>query len=149
MYVAEERRGRGRREKRQIVIERLFVDVRRNCRVLQDRLDLRREDETAILVIEVERLHADAIAHEDESLPVRVPEGDGVIAFELVNEVETAFFVEMENRFGVSARRIFVATMFQVRADERVVVDLAVEYEPGALVAAVHRLMTCGSEVNS
>ena len=103
VYVAKERRGCGRREKRQIVIERLFVNVRCYRRVLQDRLDLRRKNEATIFVIEVKRLNTDAIAHEDESFFVRIPKSDSVIAFDLVNEVEAAFFVEMQDRFRVGA----------------------------------------------
>ena len=103
VYVAKERRGRGRREKSQIVIERLFVDVGRHRRMLQDRFDLGRKNEAAVFVIEVERLNADAIAHEHELFFVRVPDRDAVIAFDLVNEVEAAFFVEMQDRFGVGA----------------------------------------------
>ena len=48
------------------MIERLFVDVRRDGRMLQDRLDLGSEDEATALVIKVQGLDADAIAHEHE-----------------------------------------------------------------------------------
>ena len=95
--------GRGRREERQIVIERLLVDVGCHRGMLQDRLDLGRKDEAAVLVIEVERLDADAIAHEHELFFVCVPDRDAVIAFDLVNEVEAAFFVKVQDGFGVGA----------------------------------------------
>ena len=71
--------------------------------MLQDRFDLGGENEAPVFVIEVERLDADAIAHEHELLFVRVPERDCVIAFDLVNEVEAAFFVKVQDGFGVGA----------------------------------------------
>ena len=103
MDIAKQRRGRRRRQESQIVIERLFVDVGSHCGMLQDRLDLGSENEAAALVIEVKRLDADAIAHEHELFFVRVPQGDAVVAFDLVNEVEAAFFVEVQDCFGVGA----------------------------------------------
>jgi hypothetical protein len=48
-----------------------------------------------VFVIEVKRLDADAIADEHELFFVGVPKRDAVVAFEVVNEVETAFFVEV------------------------------------------------------
>src|SRR5262245_12067209 len=103
LNVAKERSWRRCGEERQVVIERLFVDVGRYGRMLQDRLDLGRENEAALLVIEVQRFDADAIADENELFFVRVPERDAVIAFDVVNEVETAFFVQVQDGFGVSA----------------------------------------------
>ncbi len=85
------------------MIERLFVDVGRHRGMLQDRFDLGSENEAAVFVIEVERLDADAIAHEHELFFVRVPQCDAVVAFDLVNEVEAAFFVKVQDRFGVGA----------------------------------------------
>ncbi len=71
--------------------------------MLQNGFDFGGEDEAAVLVIEVERLDADAIAHEDELFFVRVPKRDAVVAFEVVNEIEAAFFVQVQDGFGVSA----------------------------------------------
>ena len=148
MNVAEERGWRRRGEERQVVIERLFVDVGRDRGMLQDRFDLGSEDEATVLVIEVERFDADAIAHEHELFLVRVPERDAVIAFDFVNEVEAALFVKVQDGFGVGARRIFVAALFEIGAKESVVVDLAVEDEPRAFVAAVHWLMAGGGKID-
>ena len=41
-----------------------------------------------------------------------------------------------------------MAACFELFAERRVVVDLAVKNEPGVFVAAVHRLMTGSREVN-
>src|SRR5205085_11847922 len=78
----------------------------------------------------------------------RVPQRDGVIAFDLVDEVEAAFFVEMQDCFGVSARGVLVTTLFEIGAEKSMVVDLAIEDEPGVFVTTVHRLMTRGRQVD-
>src|SRR5688572_23045494 len=148
MDIAKERGWRGRGEERQVVVERLFVDVGRYRGMLQDRFDLGCEDEATVLVIEVQRFDADAIADEHELFLVRVPERDAVITFDFVNEVEAALFVKVQDRFGVGARRIFVAAFFEFGAKKGMVVDLAVEDEPGAFIATVHRLMTGGGKID-
>src|SRR4029434_2264241 len=61
-----ERCWRGSRQKREIVIERFVVNSRRDSGVLQDGFDLGRKNEATVLVEEVERLDADAIADEYE-----------------------------------------------------------------------------------
>ncbi len=123
------------------MIELLFVDIGRHRWMLEDRLDLRSENEAAVLVIEIKRLHADAIAHEHELLRARVPQRDRVITFDVVNEVEAAFFVEVQDRFRIGARGVTVSALFESGAKRCVVVDLAVEDEPRLFVAAVHWLM--------
>src|SRR5262249_47455359 len=132
----------------QVVIKRLFVDVRRDGRMLQDRFDLGSEDETAVAMIEIKRLDADAIAHEHELLRAGVPKRDGVIAFDVVNEIEAAFFVKVEGRFGVGARSVTMSAFFEAGAESGVVIDLAVEDEPCLLITAVHRLVTGGGQID-
>jgi len=44
------------------------------------------------------------ISSEHELLPDRIPERDREITLDLVYKVDSAFFVEMQNGFGVSAR---------------------------------------------
>src|SRR5687768_8980644 len=114
--------------------------------MLKDSFDLRSEDEAAIAMIEVKRLDADAIADKHELFSVCVPDGDRVVAFDVVNEVEAAFFIEMEDRFRVGARGVTVAALFEAGAELFVVVDFSVEDKPRpgmrAIVAAAHRLVT-------
>src|SRR5687767_10291763 len=64
LNVAKERRGRRSRQESQIVIKRLLVDVRRDGWMLQYRFDLGRKNEASVLVVEVERFDADAIANQ-------------------------------------------------------------------------------------
>jgi len=41
--------------------------------------------------------------HEHEAFFVCVPDGDAVVAFDFVNEVEAALFVKVQDGFGVGA----------------------------------------------
>jgi hypothetical protein len=56
--VAEERVRRGRGEKREIVIERILVNLGLNGWVCKDRFDLGGEDEATATLLKVERLDA-------------------------------------------------------------------------------------------
>src|SRR4030095_686185 len=66
VYMLEKRFGGGSRQKSQIVIERLFINVWSDSRMLHYRLDLRREDEATLSEKVVKRLNTDAIAGSDE-----------------------------------------------------------------------------------
>ena len=101
--VLKESLWRGRGEKRQVVIKRLFVNVGGDIGMLQDGFDFRSENEAAVLMTKIEWLNADAIANEDEFLFFRIPKSDRVVAFQMVNKVEAAFFVKMQDAFGVCA----------------------------------------------
>ena len=88
--------------------------------MFQDRLDLRSENEAAVLVIEVERLDAGAIARQHQPLAIGVPQRDGIIAFDVVNKIEAALFVKMQNRFRVRARSVNVTALLPgLRAERR------------------------------
>ena len=73
--------------------------------------DLGGEDQTAAGDGVVERLYADAIARKDEAAFVLVPQRDCEVAFELVNEVEAALFVKVDDGFRVGAGAIAVAAL--------------------------------------
>src|SRR5437879_3496982 len=75
--AAEERLRRGHAEEREVVVERLLVDLTRLLRIEQQRLDLRREHEALVVHRVIERLDADAVAHEPELSCARVPEREG------------------------------------------------------------------------
>ncbi len=66
--------------------ERLLVDGARLLGVLEQRLDLGREREPAVVDAVVERLDADAVADEPELAGLRVPERDREHAAELVRQ---------------------------------------------------------------
>src|SRR5258707_868851 len=89
------RRRRG--YKGEVVIESFFIDFRRYFRVSQQSLDLRRKHEAAIVLIVVERFHARAIARQHEALAIGVPQRNREITFNLINKVEAALFIKMQD----------------------------------------------------
>src|SRR6185369_4443340 len=109
VYVLEKSFGRWSRQKSQVVVMRLFIDVWSDGRMLQNRFYLRSEDETTIAEKVVERLNTDAIANQDEPFSICIPQRDCIVTFDLVNKIEPTFFVEMKNCFRIGARRILVA----------------------------------------
>src|SRR3954470_7615190 len=129
------------------MIKRFFVNLRRDGGMLKNRLDFRSKDKPAILVIEIKRLYAGAIAGEHEPLLFGIPQRDAVIAFQVVNKIQPAFFVEMQNCFRVSTRAVNMATLFQSFAQPGVIINFAVENEPRAISAAMHGLMTRGGKI--
>src|SRR5213079_1529019 len=129
---------RGRRNESQIVIQRLLVHLRRHRGVLQNRFDLGSKDEEPVPVIKVKRLDAGAIARQHQLFAVSVPQSDRVITFDILNKVQAAFFVEMKDRFRISARSIDMAALFQSLAEACMIVNLAVENQPDAISATVH-----------
>ena len=79
------------------MIERFIIHFRRYAWVLQDCFDLGSKDEAAVLMREVERLHAGTIASEHELFAICIPNRDRIITFNLVNEVGAALFVQMQD----------------------------------------------------
>src|SRR6266851_388870 len=96
----------------------------------EDGLDFGSKDQPAIVLIIIERLDADAIARQHELFTLAVPQGDGKITFDLVDEIEPALFVEVKNSLAVGARSIRVPPLFQTGSQLLMVIDLAVEDQP-------------------
>ena len=96
---AKESLRRRRSYESQIVIERLFVYFRRDRRMFEDGFDLGSEDEPAVVLVKVERLHARAITRQHELFAVSIPQGDGIVALDIVNKIETALFIKMQDGF--------------------------------------------------
>src|SRR2546423_2926047 len=110
--------------------------------MFEDGFNFRSEDEASVLLKEVERLYAGAVAREHKSFTISVPNRDGEIAFDLINEIQTTFFVKMKNCFGVCLRRVLMATLLQACTQLSVVVNLAVKNQPDSIGAATHRLIS-------
>src|SRR5256885_16139048 len=69
----EERSRRRHAEKRQIVVQRLFVDLTCLLRIQKERFDLRREHEPLMVHGVVERLDPDSVARKPQLSCPRVP----------------------------------------------------------------------------
>src|SRR6267143_5841337 len=109
--------------------------------MFEDGLDLGSEAEPAVLLIEVKRLDARAISGQNEVFTVSIPKRDRIVAFDLMNKIEPAFFIKMQDGFRVSAGSIDMAALFQAFAQFSVVVNLSVENQPDAIGATAHRLV--------
>ena len=126
------------------MVERLLVDLTRLLRIEQQRLDLRREHEALVVHRVIERLDADAVAHEPELSCARVPEREGEHATHPVQAVDTPLLegVHEHLRVGVVGTEHVTADPLELRAHLGVVVDLAVVDELEAAVLVGDRLVS-------
>ena len=116
MNVTKESLGRRRGDKRQIMIERIFVHLGSHRRMLEDCFNLGSKDEAPLVMIEVKRLDAGPVARQHQPLAFGVPQRDAVIAFEIVNEIQAALFVEMQDGFRIGPRAVNVTTSLEAFA---------------------------------
>src|SRR5215813_12796605 len=100
------------RDKRQVVIQRLFIYLWSHLRVFQNGFYLGRKYEPPVMVIEVKRLDPGAVARQHQAFTICVPERNRIIAFDLMNEIESQFFVEMQDGFRIGAGGVDVSMRF-------------------------------------
>ena len=104
------------------------------------RLELRSEQQHAVVAAPVQRLDADPIAHQEKLLPARVPQTDGEHPFQPVDEIGPLLLVQMDQGLAVGARPVDVSLLLQLLAELGVVVDLPVESDPYGAILVRHRL---------
>src|SRR6266851_2416773 len=109
--------------------------------MFEDGLDFGSEDEPAVLLIEVKRLDARAIPCQHELFAISIPKRNRIVAFDVMNKIEPAFFIKMQDGFGVSAGSVNVTAPFQALTQFSVVVNLSVENQPDAIGATTHGLV--------
>src|SRR6476646_10279180 len=113
--------------------------------MLDDRLDLGCEYDATVFDQVIKRFDAKAVAIQGQLPILAVPDRDAEIAFDLVYKVVPAFFIKMNDRFGVGLGVILVASLFQMWPDVAVVVYLAVKSEQDiTALATAHRLVAGG-----
>lgn len=113
----------------------------------EDRLGLGAEHQRAAGDRVVHRLDADAVADQQQLVRPRVPQRDREHPAQRVDEPVAALLVEVDDDFGVRSRPEAVAARRQVRAQRRVVVDLAVAHGDDIAVLRGDRLVA-GGEVD-
>src|SRR5258707_124686 len=94
LHSAKKSLRRRSSDESKVVIERLFVYFRCDGRMFEDGLDLGGKHEPPILLIEVERLNAGAISGQHELFALGIPKRDRIVALDLVNKIEPAFFIK-------------------------------------------------------
>ncbi len=132
---------------RQILGEKLFIEVRRDLRMLQQGLDFRSEGEQPPVPEVVERLDAQPVARAEEALVRLVPDREGKHSAEPANAFIAILFVGMQNRLGIATAVVAVSGALQLRPQVGMVEDLAVVGDPQRAVLVGHRL-GAGSEVD-
>ena len=109
-------------------VQRDGIDLTGRLRIGEDRLQLRSEQERPIAERRiVERLDADPVPRQDEPPAGGIEERDREHPSQLLDEALAPLLVEMDDHFGVRARREAVAAGLEALAQEPMVVDLAVE----------------------
>src|SRR6185312_2799554 len=114
---------------------------------LENRLDLRSEEEPVAGLRPVERLDAEPIACEEQALPCGIPDGKCEHAAKVIDRRCTPLLVRMHDRFGIGTSRVSMAGRFEACANVAVVIDFAVEDDPDRLIFIRQRLMP-GGEIN-
>ena len=111
-----------------------FVGLGADQAALEDRLDLRSEQQPVAGRRPVERLDAEAIAHEQQPAARRVPDREREHAAQVLDAAVAPLFVGVDDGLGVRPGAIAMAGASRLAADLGVVVDLAVEDDPDRAV---------------
>ncbi len=96
----------------------------------------------------VKGLDADPVPGEQESLLLEVQEGEGEHPVQLLDAGGAAFFVQVDDDFGIGVRLELVAFLLKLSPQFAEVIDLAVEHNPDGAVLVAHRLPAGLGEVN-
>ncbi len=142
---AFEQRGRRRHVAiSEIVPEGRAIDATRNAGNREDRLDLGREEQHAIRLMEEQGLLTVAVTGEQQTLPVRVPEGEREHAAEARHARRSPLLVRMHDGLGVGAGAERVPLRDELLAQRLKIVDLPVEDDLHRAVLVRHRLVSGG-----
>ena len=107
----------------------------------QERLDLRTEHQLAIHRRVEQGPDAHPVAGQEELRSLRVPDGNGELAIQMVQAAGAMLLVQVQDDFGVGIGREAVAAASSSAAQLHVVVDLAVEHDPQRSVLVADRLL--------
>ncbi len=108
----------------------------------QDRLRFAREQQAPAVVADVQRLHAQPVAADDEAGPPRVPEREREHPVQVLDARVAVGLVQVQDRFAVGRSPERVTLGDQRFAQLAIVVDLAVGDEPQRAVLVRQRLVT-------
>ena len=131
-HIGERRRGSGEVAEREIRLDRLRIELRRNQPAGEQALELRSEDQQIALPAVVQRLDAKAIPGHDAPPHLDVPRHEGKFAAERLRHIEPVTLVEMWKHLGVTRAAKTMAVALEVLAELLMVVKLAVLCRPGS-----------------
>ena len=121
-----------------------WVELAPRRGVAQERLRLRREADVAPELGEEQRPHAEAVARQQHLLPLAVPDGDGEVSVQAIEEARAPLLVGVRDHLGVARRREPVPELPQLVHQLDVVVDLAVLHHPVAPALLAEGLVAAG-----
>src|SRR3954469_22815112 len=126
---------------REKVRERGEIQFRRNGVRREKRLDLGREVQRAVRGMHVvERLHAKAIAPEQELTSAGIPDRECEHASKMLGRLLAVQLAQAQHGLGVTACPIPISLPLQLHTKRRMIVDLAIVYDAQRPIAAEHRL---------
>lgn len=110
----------------------------------QQRLDFRGEQQPLALAGVEQRQNADPIPNQQQALAVFVPQRDGELAVQVLDEIIAILLVVMDDDFGVAVRAETVPRFQQDLAQFDVIENFAVERDPNGPVLVGHGLSAAG-----
>ena len=130
---------------RKVLFDRQRVDLAAEAPMGQQRLELRPEQQRAVIQRRVVHgLHAQAVARHEQALAVAVPQRKGEHAAQALDAVLAPGFPCVHDALGVALGVEHMAQGLQFRNQVLVVVDLAVEDDDDRAVFVEQRLLAGG-----
>ncbi|CQR36782.1 hypothetical protein THICB1_60006 [Thiomonas arsenitoxydans] len=133
---------------RKQVMQRDRVDRSIDATCGEQRRQARCEAQARAVLREVERLHAEAVACQQQALAAWVPQREGEHAVEPAHTVFAPLRVGLEEDLGIAAGDEAPAQLAQFSAQRAVVVDDAVEHQHAAGVGVAHGLVARLAQVD-
>jgi hypothetical protein len=125
-----------------VFLDRLRVDAALELRMQQQRLELRAEYDASVGQLGVvQRLHAEAVARDEQRLAATIPDCEREHAVEALQALDAPFLPRVHDHLGIRARAEGVAALEQLRLDLHEVEDLAVEGDHDRVIFVVERLL--------
>src|SRR5438128_2453790 len=107
----------------------------------QDGLNLRAEEKCLSVPVIVEGFDTETIASRKQTPVSPVPDCEGEHTAQILHAISPVLLIQVDNGFGVALCAIAVTATFEIPPQLLVVVNLAVEDNPGILVFVRNGLM--------
>ena len=128
----EHRERRVDQPQREVLVERGEIHPRRPPVEGEQRLDLRRAGEAALVVQVVERLLSEVIARRQQAATLHVPQHEREHAAQVLEQPVAVALVQRDDDLAVAVSQECVAVALELAAQLAVVVDLAVADQRGS-----------------
>ena len=125
----------------QVLRQGLAVELLLEARVRQEGFDLAAPDQTAALMLVVQRLDAEDIARQHQLLALVVPNGDGEHAAQALEHARAPLLIAVDDGLGIAVGFELVALALKLGTQLLEVVDLAVERDSHAAIGVLHGLV--------